>query len=341
MTGRPWGVGVIGAGPVTQAIHLPVLATLADRFRVTHVMDVDADLAADVAARAGARHSTDVEALLADEDVDVVAICSPHAFHADQIEAVVKAAKRGILCEKPLATSVEQAERIAELSAAGGIPLVVGAMHAYDPAWIAATQAWGDLPERAELVRSRIYLPDNSEFVELATNVRAVAGRPAGAPLADAERLREAVLGLATHAVPQLRRFLPGDVRVVSARTLAPFGYHIVLSGDDRTAELIALMPGEWSPDWTFEVWAPGTQLTLDYPPSYVLAGSATATLRDESGSRSWSATRNGYQEEWRHLADIVDGRTEPAIPVTDAVADMVFTLQLADKAAKLLAKEG
>jgi hypothetical protein len=28
------GVGIIGAGPVTQAIHLPTLATLADRLRV-------------------------------------------------------------------------------------------------------------------------------------------------------------------------------------------------------------------------------------------------------------------------------------------------------------------
>ncbi|MET9501984.1 hypothetical protein ABZY42_09645 [Streptomyces sp. NPDC006622] len=89
MPGRPLGVGLIGAGPVTQAIRLPTLATLGDRLRVTHVMDVDPDVAASVAARAatetgagsgprrGVRHSTTAAELLADDVVDVVAICSP------------------------------------------------------------------------------------------------------------------------------------------------------------------------------------------------------------------------------------------------------------------------
>jgi myo-inositol 2-dehydrogenase / D-chiro-inositol 1-dehydrogenase len=57
---RPLGVGVIGSGPVTQAIHLPTLATLTDRLRVRHVMDVDAGVAEEVAARTGARASTTV-----------------------------------------------------------------------------------------------------------------------------------------------------------------------------------------------------------------------------------------------------------------------------------------
>lgn len=175
---EPLGVGLIGAGPVTQAIHLPALATLGDRLRVTHVMDVAPDVAATVAARAGARHSTTVEELLADEAVDVVAICSPHGFHAEQITAAVAAGKRGILCEKPLATTEEEAESIAKAAEEGGIPVVVGAMHAYDPAWTAVREGWGDLPERAHLVRSRIYLPGNDEFVALATDPAFLAPPP-------------------------------------------------------------------------------------------------------------------------------------------------------------------
>jgi myo-inositol 2-dehydrogenase/D-chiro-inositol 1-dehydrogenase len=41
----PIGVGVIGAGPVTQAIHLPTLASLGDAFAIRHVMDVDQSVA--------------------------------------------------------------------------------------------------------------------------------------------------------------------------------------------------------------------------------------------------------------------------------------------------------
>jgi predicted dehydrogenase len=55
----PLGVGVLGAGPVTRVIHLPTLATLHDRFRVVQLMDVDADVAATVAAGTGARSTTD------------------------------------------------------------------------------------------------------------------------------------------------------------------------------------------------------------------------------------------------------------------------------------------
>jgi predicted dehydrogenase len=98
-------------------------------------------VAAAVAARTSARSTTDVQVLLDDPAVDVVAVCSPHQFHADQVEAAAKAGKRAVLCEKPLATSVEQAQRIADVSASSGMPVVVGAMHAYDPPVVAAQRS--------------------------------------------------------------------------------------------------------------------------------------------------------------------------------------------------------
>src|SRR4030081_430566 len=108
----PLGVGFLGAGPVTQAIHLPVLSTFGDRLQVRHIMDVDLSVASEVARRAGARATTDTQAVLNDPDVDIVAICSPPQFHAEQVVAACQAAKRAILCEKPLATSGEEAHRI-------------------------------------------------------------------------------------------------------------------------------------------------------------------------------------------------------------------------------------
>ena len=49
--------------------------------------------------------------------------------------------KRGILCEKPLATTVAEAQLIADASARTGVPVVVGAMHVYDPAFAAAQKS--------------------------------------------------------------------------------------------------------------------------------------------------------------------------------------------------------
>ena len=91
MTQPKLGVGFLGAGPVTQAIHLPALARLRQDFEVTHVNDINADVAASVAARVGAEYSTSSEVLFEDRDVDVVAICSPHEFHAVQVIAACRA----------------------------------------------------------------------------------------------------------------------------------------------------------------------------------------------------------------------------------------------------------
>jgi predicted dehydrogenase len=78
----PLGVGFVGGGPVTQAIHLPTLARLTDLFTVAHVTDITGEIATSVAARVGARASTSIEEMLDDPRVDVVAVCSPHQFHA-------------------------------------------------------------------------------------------------------------------------------------------------------------------------------------------------------------------------------------------------------------------
>ena len=42
---KPLGVGLLGAGHATQSIHLPVIASLADRLRVVKVMDIDITMA--------------------------------------------------------------------------------------------------------------------------------------------------------------------------------------------------------------------------------------------------------------------------------------------------------
>jgi myo-inositol 2-dehydrogenase / D-chiro-inositol 1-dehydrogenase len=341
----PLGVGFIGAGPVTQAIHLPTLATMADRFRVVHVMDVDAAVAAAVAARTDCRSTTDVQVLLDDRAVEVVAICSPHQFHAEQVEAAAKAGKRGILCEKPLATTVEQAQRIADISASSGIPVVVGAMHVHDPAFVAASQAWGNLPEDATLVKVMTYLPSNDELVELSTDLAAPAPapRPPGdlsAPATRAAAVRAGILGLATHNLPLVRRFVPSVEQVLSAGFVAPFGYELTFRSGDTVAQLLALMPGRWRPDWSVHTFGSGSELHVRFPPSYVLAGSATATLSTGFSETSWRYPRNGYQAEWLHLADVVEGHSDLAVSVQTAVDDLLYALQLADGADTLILEQ-
>ncbi|MFC4015078.1 Gfo/Idh/MocA family protein [Nonomuraea purpurea] len=337
------GVGFIGAGPVTQAIHLPVVAGLSDRLHVARVMDVDEATAAAVAARAGAAHGTSVEELLADPAVEIVAVCSPHAFHAEQAEAACLAGKKAVLVEKPLATTLDDARRIAKASKDTGVPIVVGAMHTYDPAWLAAERHWGDLPATARRVRSRIVLPPNARFETLATQLHAEPVFPARGgdpsdPAVRAASLRGAILGLAIHNLPLVRRFLPRVEHVDLARPLTPFGYVLTFRGGARTAELIGYLHGGWREEWSFEVWGDGGELRLDFTPSYVRAGSAVADLRTVAGLRTFGPNPdNGYTAEWRHLAALATGAEALRYPAADLVDDLAYALDLAERAADLL----
>ncbi|MEV4362747.1 Gfo/Idh/MocA family protein [Nonomuraea sp. NPDC004186] len=337
------GVGFIGAGPVTQAIHLPAVAGLSDRLHVARVMDVDEGTAAAVAARAGAAHGTSVEELLADPAVEIVAVCSPHAFHAEQAEAACAAGKKAVLVEKPLATTLDDARGIAKAARDTGVPIVVGAMHTYDPAWLAAERHWGDLPATARRIRSRIVLPPNARFETLATQLHAEpvfpvrAGDPSD-PAVRAASIRGAVLGLAIHNLPLVRRFLPRVERVDVARPLSPFGYVLTFQGGGRTAELIGYLHRGWREEWSFEVWGDGGELRLDFTPSYVRAGSATAELRTPTGLHTFGPhPDNGYTGEWQHLAALATGAEPLRYAASDLVDDLAYALDLAERAADLL----
>jgi myo-inositol 2-dehydrogenase / D-chiro-inositol 1-dehydrogenase len=341
MNPSPLGVGIVGAGPAVQAIHLPMLSTLADRLRVAHVMDVDERLADEVAARVGARASGSLEALLDDEDVAVIAVCSPNRFHAEHVIAAARAGKEAILCEKPLAIDLDEALRIAAAIEKSATPVVVGTMHAHDPAWVAAYPHLTELQEDAFLIRSTLLLPANEEFIELATDMDVsapMATVPAGGSAsARPSGVRDGILRLATHAFPQIRSFLNQEVVVSMAQFVDPFGYQLVLTGADQTVELLAMMGGDWQPDWKLEVWSPEAHLVVAYPPSYVRSGSATVCLQTTDSERSWWFPYGGYQAEWLHLADVVHGQAELRIPIATVVEDLRFALDVAAQADVLI----
>ncbi|MDQ0261539.1 Gfo/Idh/MocA family protein [Sinomonas atrocyanea] len=330
------GVGFLGAGPVTQAIHLPSLARLGEAFHVAHVMDVDAAVASAVAARVGAAPSASMDALLGDPAVDVVAICSPHQFHAAQVIAACRAGKKAVLCEKPFAVSAEEAAEIAAVSAETGVPILVGAMHTFDPGWLAAEELMGDLPRTAHTLRSSIVLPPNARFEDFATEVIARPAAPhrdLGDPAVVAAMLEGGILGLAIHDLPLVRRFVPdfADLEVLRAEIVRPFGYVILVRAGGRTIELTAAMTSTWKPDWTFEAVGPDSALTVTFTPSYVQAGSAVAELT--TGGRTRTAGpfgHNGYEGEWRRIAGIVAG-TERAPEAAALIDDLRFALAIVD----------
>ena len=70
-------------------------------------------------------YTTDYEALLAREDVDIVAIYTPDHLHGEHITAAFEAGKH-VICTKPVVNSVEDARRVLDASRRTGKKLLVG-----------------------------------------------------------------------------------------------------------------------------------------------------------------------------------------------------------------------
>ncbi|WP_423066110.1 Gfo/Idh/MocA family protein [Devosia sp. CN2-171] len=328
------GVGFLGAGPVTQAIHLGALASMPEEFRILWVMDANSAVANVVAGRCGATGTTEVASVLADPAVDVVAVCSPNAFHAGQVIAACRAGKKVVLCEKPLAISMEEAVAIKSAAEASGTAIFVNTMHAYDPAYRAALKAWKSTGEAALRIRSGIFIPSNDEFINQITEQVPVVPVPRGDATLDVAfkkmMLRGAMLGLAIHNVPLIRDFQPNMGQLLSAEFMPPYGYTLLTEDSTSTVELTALAPGKWPPKWHFDVVGATYRLKASMPPSYVMAGSGRVELEGPDSTQVFSFDHNGYQAVWQAVFRTVRDGTAPPIPLETAVADLAFALDLA-----------
>lgn len=104
-------VAIIGAGIGAQ--HIDGFAQLPDQFRVKTLCDLDtarAQIAAD--GHAGINVTADLDAVLADPDIDVIDICLPPHLHFRTCKNVLSAGKH-VICEKPLVTSLADADDLA------------------------------------------------------------------------------------------------------------------------------------------------------------------------------------------------------------------------------------
>ena len=261
------GVGFLGAGLVTQAIHLPVLASHPDRFHVVSVMDIDEGVAEQVAARCGASFTTDVDAVVRGSQRRRGRCMRSQRGPRRPGDRGLSGRQAAVLCEKPLAESHAEAEQIRAAAAASGTHVVVGAMHVYDPAYRAAHRAWVEENERSVFTQSAIFLPSNDMFTGQATEpASAFPPNSSGAGVADAVMLRGAITGLAVHNLPLVRDFCPRLGHVETARFIQPFGYVVVVTDDVQTIELLAYMGGAWPPHWMLRTVGRNSELARQLP---------------------------------------------------------------------------
>ncbi|WP_193176911.1 inositol 2-dehydrogenase [Oricola nitratireducens] len=129
--------GIVGTGRIGD-MHARLVAMQPDA-SVTWCFDVMEDNAAATAAAVGGRATTDVDALLAADDVDAVLIATPTNTH---VEMILRSAEAGkpILCEKPIDVDIEKVEACRQALEKFAVPVQLGFNRRFDPSH-AAVQA--------------------------------------------------------------------------------------------------------------------------------------------------------------------------------------------------------
>jgi predicted dehydrogenase len=133
-------LGVLGCGGIARAAHLPSLARIAGA-KVVALADADPSaLAAANALVPAARAVSDYTDVVEMADVDAVIIALPPALHA---EAAIGALGRGkhVYIEKPLATSLAEAERVAVAWQGTGLVSMMGFNYRWNPITMRAREA--------------------------------------------------------------------------------------------------------------------------------------------------------------------------------------------------------
>lgn len=104
-------IGIVGAGGVSQLIHIPILKKHSD-VEIVAISDIEYTRAAAVADRAKIPHFyRDPEKLFARDDIDAVHINTPTNSHLALTLAALSAGKH-VLVEKPIARKAEEAKRM-------------------------------------------------------------------------------------------------------------------------------------------------------------------------------------------------------------------------------------
>ena len=135
-------VGIVGCGRIVEDAHAPALRSLSEKTAVVAVADPSEERRAAVAAALGSSPAgfADWSEMFRASEFDVAVVAVPHHLHAP---AICDAADAGfdVITEKPLATTLEEVDRVAEALADANVRLSVMHNWMFNPDALAALAA--------------------------------------------------------------------------------------------------------------------------------------------------------------------------------------------------------
>jgi phthalate 4,5-cis-dihydrodiol dehydrogenase len=142
-------LGIVGMG--TAARQLLPAVDKRPEITVTAICDPLPAAREAVASRYNARALASLDEMLSDDLVDAVYIATPTDLHAAQVIDACNAGKH-VLCEKPMATTLHEAQAMIDAATRAGVVFQVGHSHSYDEPY----RAMRELIATGELGRPRL-----------------------------------------------------------------------------------------------------------------------------------------------------------------------------------------
>lgn len=135
---RKLKAGIIGVGMAFERLHYPAYEQLTDHYEIVALCDLVRQKAENWANRLHLKQDsiyTDFQEMLSRADLDVVDIMVPIELNYKVTEAVAKRLSgqhKGIICEKPLAATLEQAESARNLAEKYNLPIMIAENYRYN-----------------------------------------------------------------------------------------------------------------------------------------------------------------------------------------------------------------
>jgi predicted dehydrogenase len=310
----PIRLGIIGCGSFMQRRILPAVPAV-PAIRVVNLQKRDADAAAKVAEQFGVpRSCSSRDELLADPEVEAVLIGSLNHLHEEDALACAAAGKH-TLCEKPLAPTGDQAQRMVDAFDNAGLHLLVGQSLRFKPAILRAKELLdsGKLGELKSLGAFYSFLQPEGAW-RLDWNVGAGATQDLGVHLID------------------MIRFVSGqEIECVSAMLDGKFDP--AGGRADRTVRAIFWLSGG-------AIATMGASLEESYHHGFDVIGDKASlhgwasmrqthepgeTLRlltEEGATELRLGESNVYEDELAHFASVLAGEDNCLIPATEGLAN-------------------
>ena len=242
------GIGIIGTG-FARKVQIPAFM-LCEGARVMSVASGSYDNAQETADEFGIGHLTDNwRDTVAHPEVDLVCITTPPSLHREMALAAIEAGKH-VLCEKPMAMSVAEAEEMT--AAAEGKPLIALIDHElrFQPGRIAAYQMLRDGAIGTVRHAKSLFRAPHRGDPDIAWNWWSDAGAGGGA------------LGaIGSHIIDSLHWFLGADISSIACQLQTQIkqrrdasGEMRAVTSDDESNMLLRFADGELTDDTTGSV---------------------------------------------------------------------------------------